>query len=98
MFRPSRQLRRIIGALLFALLISVQTISIAHAYDHDPGPFQDTACATCVSINQLAAIAVDHSFPATLPVTKPVLRCNHFAARETGVTRTPHQRGPPTLS
>jgi len=94
--RPQRS-GRIVSALLFALLISAQTISIAHAYDHDPGTFQDTACATCISINQLAGAAVDHSPPEALPVTKPVLRSNYFAARDTGVVRAPHQRGPPTL-
>lgn len=97
MFKVSRKPGRIVSALLFALLISAQTISIAHAYDHDPGTFQDTACATCISISQLAGVAVDHSPPEALPVTKPVQRSNYFAAREAGVTRTPHQRGPPTL-
>jgi hypothetical protein len=97
MIGPSPKSGRIVSALLFALLISVQTISIAHAYEHDPGAFQDTACATCVSINQLAAVAVDHSHPETLPILKPVLRSNYFAAREASVVRTPRQRGPPAL-
>lgn len=58
--------RRFISVLLIALLIGVQTISIAHAYEHDPESVQGTACATCVSVNQLAAAAID-SGQATAP-------------------------------
>jgi hypothetical protein len=58
--------RRFISISLIALLIGVQTISIAHAYEHDPESVQGTACATCVSVNQLAAAAIDNG-QATAP-------------------------------
>jgi len=58
--------RRLISVSLIALLIGVQTISIAHAYEHDPETVQGTACATCVSVNQLAAAAIDNG-QATAP-------------------------------
>jgi len=52
--------RWLISVSLIALLIGVQTISIAHSYEHDPESVQGTACATCVSVNQLAAAAIDN--------------------------------------
>ena len=95
MIRPSRKSGRIVSALLFALLLSVQTISFAHAYQHDPTSFQEAACATCVSINQLAAVAVDQTHFPVVRSYRPVL-CSYGAVLDTNaVVRAPRQRGPP---
>ena len=82
MLRVSGKSRTVLGALLFAFLIGVQTISIAHAYDHDPASLGDTVCATCISINQLAAAIDTGQVPAPV-VSGPA----HFYQ--------PNQRGPP---
>ncbi len=89
--------RTILGALLFALLIGVQTISIAHAYEHDAVSIGDTACATCISVNQLAAAAVDTGH-APAPVVSTSVRlgkaCDVVPVTSADV---PKQRGPPAI-
>jgi len=87
--------RRFISVLLIALLIGVQTISIAHAYEHDPSSVQDTACATCVSVNQLAAAAIDNG-QATAPRRFKSLSSNDRAVLTANVDLcAPRERGPP---
>jgi len=89
--------RRIISVSLIALLIGVQTISIAHAYEHDPGSVQDTACATCVSINQLAAAAIDNG-QVTAPLRVKSLISNDRAVLIAIVDLcAPRERGPPAV-
>ena len=92
-FRKSRQ---IVSAMLIALLIGAQTISIAHAYEHDPESAQGTACATCVSANQFEAAAVDIG-QATAPHGFETVVSNDRAALSTIVDLfAPRERGPPT--
>ena len=87
--------RRIISVSLIALLIGVQTISIAHAYEHDPESAQGTACATCVSINQLAAAAIDNG-QATAPRGFQSVFSNDRATPGAIVDLyAPRERGPP---
>ena len=89
--------RRIISVLLIALLIGVQTISVTHAYEHDPESAQGTACATCVSVNQLAAAAID-SGQATAPRGFKSLISNDCATLIAVVDLcTPRVRGPPVV-
>jgi hypothetical protein len=87
--------RRIISVLLIALLIGVQTISITHAYEHDPESAQGTACATCVSVNQLAAAAID-SGQATAPrVFKSIIGNDRAIFIAVVDLCAPRVRGPP---
>ena len=88
--------RQIVSAMLIALLIGAQTISIAHAYEHDPESTQGTACATCVSANQLEAAAVDNGQATAPRGFKTVVSSDH-ATRNTIVDLyAPRERGPPT--
>jgi hypothetical protein len=90
--------RRFISVSLIALLIGVQTISIAHAYEHAPESIQGTACATCASVNQLAAAAIDKG-QATAPrgfesvfsndCTTPIAIVDRYAPRERGPPANP---------
>ncbi|MEJ2129580.1 MAG: hypothetical protein P8X81_12140 [Woeseiaceae bacterium] len=98
MIRPDRKFGRFVSVLLFALLLSVQTIALAHAYEHDPASFQDTACATCISINQLAAATVDHGCDQSLEAFKPILRSLQTILETSAAAVVPRQRGPPTAS
>jgi hypothetical protein len=87
--------RRFISVLLIALLIGVQTISVAHAYEHDPESVQRTACATCVSVNQLAAAAIDNA-QATAPRGFKSVFSNDRAILFAVVDLcAPRERGPP---
>jgi len=87
--------RRLISVSLIALLIGVQTISIAHAYEHDPESVQGTACATCVSVNQLAAAAIDNG-QATAPGGFKSGICNDRVILIAIVDLCiPRERGPP---
>lgn len=98
MNRGSIKSRTIVGVLFFALLIGVQTISVAHAYEHDPASLGDTACATCISINQLAAASVDTG-QAAAPTTPPPIHCAHPAIIAAATLVGEHrQRGPPRSS
>jgi hypothetical protein len=96
MIRPDGKFGRAISALLFALLLGVQTISLAHTYEHDPASFQDTACAICVSVNQLGAATVDHGCVPSLEAFKPILRSVQTVLDTSTSTAVPRQRGPPT--
>jgi hypothetical protein len=88
--------RQIVSAVLIALLICAQTISIAHAYEHDPESTQGTACAVCVSANQLEAAAVDNG-QATAPRGFKTVIGNDRATRSAIVDlHAPRGRGPPT--
>ena len=87
--------RRFISVSLIALLIGVQTISIAHAYEHDPESIQGTACATCVSVNQLAAAAIDNG-RATAPREFKSVFSNDRATPSAIIDLcAPRERGPP---
>lgn len=89
--------RRLISVSLIALLIAVQTISIAHAYEHDPESVQGTACATCVSVNQLAVAAIDNG-QATAPRRFKSLFNKDRAVLVTIVDLcAPRERGPPAV-
>lgn len=89
--------RGVLIGLLFALLVGAQTISAAHAYEHDPGSVGDTTCATCVSGTQLAAAAVDSGQPVALPVARPAL-CSGQATMQVILARSQaRQRGPPAI-
>jgi len=85
----------VVSAVMFALLIGAQTVAITHAYKHEPGPIGDTVCATCVSINQLAAIAVDSTEPLPLRDFRPVLCSVTAVFKSAPVAVQPRQRGPP---
>jgi len=87
--------RRIISVSLIALLIGVPTILIAHAYEHDPESAQGTACATCVSANQLTAAAIDNG-QATAPRGLKSVFSNDRATPNAVVDLcAPRERGPP---
>jgi hypothetical protein len=95
MIRPPQKLGRAISAILFVLLICAQTIALAHTHQHEPVAFQDTACATCISLNQLETAAVDHGHYPSLQLTRPVI-CNDQKVVDTAaVVRAARQRGPP---
>jgi hypothetical protein len=90
--------RLVLGTLVFVLLVGVQTISFAHTFAHDAASFGDKACATCVSISQLAAAAIDTG-AAPEPVVGHDPACSHapvIAADRT--PNAPNQRGPPQTS
>ncbi len=93
-FGKSRR-RRFISISLIALLIGVQTISIAHAYEHDPESVQGAACGTCVSANQLAAAAIDNG-QATVPSGfKSVFSNDRTTPSAIVDLDAPRERGPP---
>lgn len=95
MNRWTGQPGRIVSAIVFALLIGMQTMSVAHAFEHDPGTIGDKACATCISINQLSAATVDTGHIDPPAILKPI-PVDHV--EESGTSRTicvPRQRGPP---
>jgi hypothetical protein len=87
--------RRFISVSLIALLIGAQTISIAHAYEHDPESVQGTACATCVSVNQLAAAAVDNGQATAPRGFKSVFSNDRAVSIAVVELRAPRERGPP---
>lgn len=86
---------QLIGVTLMALLIGVQTISIAHAYEHDPESAQGTPCATCVSINQLAAAATDNGQAKAPPMFKSEFSNDRAILIAIVNLCTPRERGPP---
>lgn len=86
---------RIISVSLIALLIGVQTISIAHAYEHDPESAQGTACATCVSVNQLAAAAIDNGQAMPPRGFKSVFSSDRATPNAIVDLYAPRERGPP---
>lgn len=89
--------REFIGVSLIALLIGVQTISIAHVYEHEPESVQGTACATCVSVNQLAAAAIDNG-QATAPRGFKSVFSNDRTTPNAIIDRyAPRERGPPAI-
>ena len=89
--------RRFISVTLIALLIGVQTISIAHAYEHDPEPVQGTACATCVSVNQLAAAAIDNGQAMAPRGFKSVFSNDRTTPNAIVDRYAPRERGPPAI-
>ena len=86
---------RIISISLIALLIGAQTISIAHAYEHDPESIQGTACATCVSANQLAAAAIDNGQATAPRGFKSVFSNDRTTPYAIVDLYAPRERGPP---
>jgi hypothetical protein len=87
--------RRIISVSLIALLIGVQTISIAHAYEHDPESVQGTVCATCVSVNQLMAAAIDNGQATASRGFKSVFSNDRITPNAIVDRYAPRERGPP---
>ena len=92
MLKGTIRSRLVAGALLFALLVGVQSVRIAHAFDHDPASLGDTACATCISLSQLATAAVDTGASPSLTIAGPVFLVQYTVAVSAAV---PRQRGPP---
>ena len=86
---------RLVGVSFITLLIGVQTISIAHAYEHDPQSVQGTACATCVSINQLAAAAIDNGQATAPRGFKSVFNNDRAILIAIVDLCVPRERGPP---
>jgi hypothetical protein len=84
-----------ISVLLIALLIGVQTISITHAYEHDPEAAQGTACAACVSINQLGAAVIDNGQAMSPCGFKSLFRNDHATPNAIVDLVAPRERGPP---
>jgi hypothetical protein len=83
------------SALLFALLISAQTLSIAHAYEHDPGSLGETACTTCASFGQHIAVAVDTGQPVVQQGFSPIRRGACALPLAGRIADQARQRGPP---
>jgi hypothetical protein len=94
MNRIERLLRPILSSLLISMLIGAQTISLAHASEHDAGLSQDS-CATCVGSGQLSAAAVDSGPIHAERFFGPVLCSHQHTVPKTTSTEIPRQRGPP---
>lgn len=90
--------RIVLGTLLFVLLVGVQTISFAHAFEHDATTLGDKACATCISLSQLAAVAIDTGEVPQTVVLKPVRTIRIVAIAPVRTSYPPNQRGPPPPS
>lgn len=85
----------IISVSLIALLIGVQTISIAHAFEHDPESAQGTPCAACVSVNQLAAAAIDNGQATPHFGFESVFSNDRATPNAIVDLYAPRERGPP---
>lgn len=90
--------RIVLAAILLVLLLGVQTISFAHAFEHDAETLGDKACATCVSINQLNAVAVDTGEAPDTVGTYWVRLGYALTLATVAASNTPNQRGPPRTS
>lgn len=90
--------RIVVGAIFFVLLLGVQTISLAHAFEHDALSLGDRTCATCVSISQLTAVAVDTGEVPDLVAACPVRFSKAPTVATVVPSNTPNQRGPPPTS
>jgi hypothetical protein len=90
--------RIVLGTLLFVLLVGVQTIAFAHAFEHDATALGDRPCATCINLGQLAAVAIDTGgVPG--PVFFQPVRVGYYAVTVAVATlQSPNQRGPPAPS
>jgi hypothetical protein len=94
MNRIARLLRPILSSLLISLLIGAQTISLAHASEHDAGLSQDS-CAICVGSSQISAAAVDNGPIHAERFFGPVLCSHRHIVPATTSKEIPRQRGPP---
>jgi len=94
MIKIELKLRSVLSSLLISLLIGAQTISLAHASEHEVDVLQDT-CAICVGTSQLSSAATDSGPVHIEHFFGPVL-CSHppYVPAIT-LTETPRQRGPP---
>lgn len=96
MNRVDRRSWPILSSLLIILLIGAQTISLAHAFEHEPDILQDS-CAICVGSGQIMSAAMDSGHVDTDLLFTPVLcRYQHYRL-VSEFTVAPHQRGPPIL-
>ena len=84
-----------LSTLLISLLIGAQTISLAHASEHDTGLSQDS-CAICVGSGQLSTAAMDSGPIYVERFFGPVLCGHQHTLPATSSNEIPRQRGPPT--
>lgn len=87
-------MNRIVSALLISLLIGAQTISLAHASEHEAGLLQDS-CAICVGSGQLSAAATDSGQLHPERFTGQILWSEQQQFPPITFTEIPRQRGPP---
>lgn len=95
MGNQQRRSGTIVIATLFGFLLLAQTGVFAHTFEHDPGSVGDTACATCISLSQLAAAAVDSGFECTFEAFIRVRSAARAALHATRPIQVVRQRGPP---
>jgi hypothetical protein len=83
--------------LLALLLLSAQTVALAHAYEHDIGTQASPTCSVCMTANQLASACVGKPIDTEVPVfgSSASLRLNPVAKPSQAVSA--RQRGPPRL-
>ena len=87
-------MNRIVSSLLISLLIGAQTISLAHASEHESGLLQDS-CAICVGSSELSSAAVDSGHVHAEHFFGPV-SCSHQQTVPSFIfAEMPRQRGPP---
>jgi hypothetical protein len=81
--------------LLASLLVAAQLGAIAHAYAHELGAPQTTACSSCAAANQLGSACIDSPVATDLASQQSsfhVIVSKDARSASTLVTR---QRGPP---
>ncbi len=88
-------MNRIVSSLLVILLIGMQTVSLAHASEHEAGLLQDS-CAICVGSSEFSAAAVDTGPVHAEHFFGPVLSGHQQTIPSVTFTEIPRQRGPPT--
>ena len=98
MDRVGRKHWRVTSALLVVLLMVAQTTAAAHAYAHDPGSLQETACATCVTAGELESACLDSGVVVDVRVFHSCLEAGQQLPVESIPTLSARQRGPPGFS
>ncbi len=95
MYKIEPKLRSVLSSLLISLLIGAQTISLAHASEHEVDVPQDT-CPICVGSSQLSSAATDSGQVSTEQFFGPVLCSHRQYLPAISFAEIPRQRGPPT--
>jgi len=94
------QARFAANVLLALLLISAQTATLAHTYQHEIGTPQNQACTACVTAGQLASACVDNpqiveagtfTSPLNFQTVSETCSVNAIVVRQRGPPTTPQK-------
>jgi hypothetical protein len=88
-------MNRIVSSLLVVLLIGMQSVSLAHASDHEADLLQES-CAICVGSGELSSAVTDSGQIHSERFLGPVLCSPQQIVPAIAATEIPRQRGPPS--